>query len=144
MAYATTDDLKARLRRAYAALYGDDDTAVVDEALMADDLAAASAEIDGAIAARYSTPVTADGALPLLRSWALTLAEELAYSRAGGADLPEKVKAMAKNVREQLARVAKGEFLLPASPAENTNGAGGASLVDCADPVFTRTKLQGF
>jgi phage gp36-like protein len=144
MAYATAAELSSRLRRAYAALYGDDETGVVDESLMTADLDAASAEIDGAIAARYAVPVTADGALALLKAWTLTLAEELAYSRSGGADLPEKVKAMTKNVREQLSRIADGKFRLPADPAESTGGAGSAVLIKRDRPVMTRKKLQGF
>jgi phage gp36-like protein len=141
--YATIDDLKKRLSRFYAELYADAN-GTVDEELMTEDLLAATAEIDGSVAARYQTPVTADGALPLLKSWCLTLVEEIAWSRGGRDELPENVKDRAKAVRDNLRRAGDGTFRLPAAPAETTSGQGGASILSVAEPVFTREKMSGF
>lgn len=142
--YATVSDLQKRMKRYYVAIYADDNTGVVDETLISEDIAAASAEIDGAIASRYSTPVTAPDALPLIKSWALTLAEELAWSRGGSSELPENVTSRCNNVRKQLEKIGTGDFKLPASPAETTTGAGSAAIVSSAKPVFDREKMTGF
>ena len=142
--YASIDDLKDRMKRYYAGLYADDDTGVVDDSLIIEDLTAASAEVDGAIANRYQTPVTAADALPLLKSWTLTLTEELAWSRGGSSELPENVTDRCKTVRQQLRRIGSGDFQLPATPAENTSAAGAAAVVSAAKPVFTRDQMTGF
>jgi phage gp36-like protein len=141
--YATIDDLQKRLSRFYAELYADA-AGNPDASLMTEDLTAATAEIDGSVAARYQTPVTAADALPLLKSWCLTLVEEIAWSRSGRDELPENVVARAKTVREQLKRVGEGAFRLPAAPAETTSGQGGAAILSIAEPVFTREKMSGF
>jgi len=144
MSYATIDDLKKKLKRFYDDLYSDDDTDVLDEDLMQSDLDAASAEIDGSVAARYVIPVTAAEALPLLKRWNLDLACELAFFRAGGSELPEKVTATAKIARTQLERISKGEFRLPADPAEKTTGPGNVALISGPESVFTRTDLEAW
>jgi len=144
--YAELTDLEARLRRSYAALYGDDDTGEVDEDLATADLVASSAEIDGALAARYAVPVTAEGALPLLKAWTLDLTAERAWGRSESDDVPAKVKTAAKIVRDQLDKLAdvNGKFRLPADPAENADGVGSDVMIDRDRPVFTRDKMKGF
>lgn len=141
--YATIADLKKRLKGFYTELYAGENGAV-DEDSMTEDLTSANAEIEGSIAARYQTPVTAADALPLLKNWCLTLTEELAWSHGGRDELPENVVTRAKTVREQLKRVGEGNFKLPAAPAETTSGQGGASILSISEPVFTRDKMQGF
>jgi len=140
--YATITDMKKRLSRFYAELYDLD--GAVDEDAMTEDLTAANAEIDGSLASRYVIPVTAADALPLLKSWCLALVEELAWSRSGRDELPANVKDRAKTAREQLKRCGEGSFRLPAAPAETTQGQGGASILDIAEPVFTRSKMSGY
>jgi len=142
--YATVDDLKKRLSQVYAQLYSDPDTGLVDEDCMAEDLANANAEVDGAIAKRYSVPVTAADAIALLKGWQLTLSEELAWNRSASDAIPEKVKDRVKVVRERLKEARDGNFRLPGAPAETASGQGGAAILSVATPVFTREKMGGF
>lgn len=87
MSYATVTELSGRLGgMVYTEIYGQDLTTP------AADLAAAAAEIDGALSKRYIVPVTAPAPLALLKDWNLTLAEERAYARAAGGDYSEKLK----------------------------------------------------
>ncbi|MCF6174820.1 MAG: DUF1320 domain-containing protein [Victivallaceae bacterium] len=138
--YATVTDLQLKLGSRFASIYPGGDT---DPGAIAD-TTAASAEIDGYLAGRYTVPVTQAGALELLKSWALALAESLSYERAAGSKLPEKVIKRAEQVRRTLRDTAAGTFQLPAAPAESTTGAGSAAMVAAATPVFTRDKMTGF
>ena len=115
-----------------------------DEELMAEDLAAASAEVDGYLCARYLVPVTQAEALALLRSWTLAIAAELAFGRSDVAEVPAKFVERSKVVRANLAEVAKGNFPLPAAPAETTDKGGGVAVLSVAPPVFTRDQMGGF
>lgn len=141
MSYATIDDLKLRLSERWEALYGSGSGEFL-EAEAVSDLAAASAEIDGALGCRYAIPVTSDAVLPLLRVWCIGLAEELAWSRSGRGSLPENLKDRVARIRLQLERIADGSMQLAAA-AENSDR-GGAFLVDSAESVFSRKKLRGF
>ena len=143
MAYATTRELAVRLGDLYAELYRALDGAPMDDAA-ASDLAAASAEIDGHAGVRYAAPVTAARALPLLSSWCLTLAEELAWARSGRAT-PEGVKERCRQVRELLKLLAEGKFSLAGAQAPEAAGpSGGVALVECDRPVFGRSRMGGF
>ena len=135
--YAQLTDLQKRLGTRFAAIYG----TVHDEA--ASDLEAAAAEVDGYLANRYIVPVTAAAPAPLLKSWNLTLAEELAYSRAGGSSIPDKVAERAKTLRQQLSKVAEGVFKLPGA-RETDLGTGSAAIIQCDRPAFTRKQMEGF
>jgi phage gp36-like protein len=141
--YATTEALEKRMKREYTAIYADD-SGVVQEQLVLDDLAAAAAEIDGRMAVRYTVPVTASGALLLLENWNVILAMELAFARSESVEIPKKIKSLADNVRKQLEAVADGSLKLPASPAENSSGVGSVAIVSASAPVFTREKMSGF
>lgn len=134
--YATADDLKARIGEViFGELYP-------DPAGAAEDLADACAEIDGCLSRRCSVPVSAGSALPLLKGWALTLAEERAYSRSAGSEYAEKVKSRVAQVRKYLEMAMKGEFLIPG--AEEPADVEGISLVEVDEPQFTKEKLKGF
>lgn len=139
--YATSTELKQRIGDVYAALYTAADGSSMD-AEMAADLAAASAEIDGLIGLRYETPVTAVSALPLLKSWTLTLAEELAWVRSGKSDLTENLKARIAYVRGLLDKIASGRMRLPGL-AESAS-AGTMLIAKADDPVFTRDEMEGY
>lgn len=134
--YATVDHLKKRLGDNFAGLYPSEDDA-------AEDLAAAAAEIDGRLASRYVVPVSAPASLPLLKSWNLTLAEELGYARAVGGEYSDKVKSRLEQTRKLLDQAAKGEMLLPGA-VETAAGVGSAAIIDGPEPVFTRDKMQGW
>ena len=139
MSYATTEDLEQRLgEQKFKAIYRD------DTEKPADDLAESSAEIDGYIAKRYAVPVTAPGAVILLRAWELDLAVERAYLRPGGSEIPEKYKTRAATVRQNLRDIAKGSMVLPADALENENSAGGSVFVTGNEPEFTRDKMAGY
>ena len=139
MGYATNEDLRQRLGEAkYKSIYRDDASNADD------DLAESEAEVNGYLAKRYAVPVTAPDALILLRAWTLDLAEERAYGRAGGSELPEKIKNRAAGVRQSLRDIAKGLMMLPAAAAENPHTAGGSAFVTGNDPEFTREKMAGY
>lgn len=140
--YAAIADAEKKLKREYASIYADDEIGDVNEELVTEDLAAAAAEIDGKVACRYKTPVTAPESLPLLKNWNLVLFAELAYGRSEGAAIPEKVKDAAANVRKQLDAIADGTRKLPGAAAESSSGAGSVALVSSAKPVFTGESMK--
>lgn len=139
--YATLTQFKSHLKSFYESIYDDDGS--VDEPAMIEDLTAAAAEIDGAVAARYTVPVTAAAALPILKSWNLILAAEAAFMRAAGSEIPEKFKLQAENVRKLLEKVPDGKFKL-AGAVETTTGQGSVSIVSADTPVFNRDQMTGF
>lgn len=140
MSYASIEDLTERLgEKKYTSIYREEHSRS-DES----DLAEAAAEIDAFLAKRYTVPVTAEGALILLRSWTLDLAEEKAYKRAGSSDLPEKVKAAAAIVRQNLKAVSAGTMILAADAAENSSTPGGSALVVGNDVAFSRDQMAGY
>ena len=135
--YASPADLQARLGGSiFGEIYSSPQNAE-------NDLAEAQAEIDGCLAKRYVTPVTAAAALPLLKGWCLTLCEERSYSRAAGSGYAEKVTSRVAQVRKYLADAASGVFLLPGA-AENNSGSAGISMIAGDEPMFTRDKLEGY
>lgn len=136
--YACLDDLNARIGIAEAAqIYPDIATAEAD-------LESASAEIDAALCVRYSVPVAAEAARPLLRDWCLTLAEERAYARIAGSEFGEKVKLRVERVRKLLDEIRAGTFQLPGNPEETAAGGSGASFLRIDEPVFGRDRMRGF
>jgi phage gp36-like protein len=141
--YITRADVDARLRRNYDTLYTRDgavDTAVVDA-----DIAAAEAEVDGHLAQRYAVPVTAAGALPLLKHWALTLLEDLAYGAIPGREVPKHITARVEAVRKQLASAAEGKLSLGAATVPDERPAAAENLlVDGAAPEFQRSDLEAW
>jgi phage gp36-like protein len=142
--YANTDDLKGRLKSFFDQLYADDEAAGgVNLEDAAEDIEAAEAEVDGAAGVRYTVPVTATAALPLLKNWTLTITEELAWRRSAQGASPENVKDRVKEVRRQLERLAKKEVVLQGA-GESSASSGGASIVSGDAPVFTREKMSGF
>ena len=137
MMYADISDLRARLGSSvFGEIYPSGEAAQ-------EDLADAQAEVDGCLAKRYVTPVTAASALPLLKGWTLTLCEERSYSRAAGSGYAEKVTSRVAQVRKYLADAASGVFLLPGA-AENNSGSAGISMIAGDEPMFTRDKLEGY
>lgn len=141
MSYATVADLQIRLSDVFGELYktleGESMTTEAGE-----DLAAASAEIDGAAGVRYVVPVTAEAALPLLKSWCLTLTEELAWARSGRIT-PESVTARCKVVRDYLSRLLEGKYSLAGASAPEKTGSG-VAVIECEPPAFGRGKMRGF
>ena len=143
--YATTDDLEARLKSFFSQLYADEDAeGGVNLVDAAEDIEAAEAEVDGAAAVRYTVPVTATAALPLLKNWTLTITEELAWRRSAQGTTPENVKDRVKEVRRQLERLAKKEVVIPGAAENTETGSGASAIVSAATPVFTREKMSGF
>jgi len=149
MSYATGIELRRRIGAAvFDEIYGLSNLAdlsdLSDKQSVADDLASAAAEIDGAIAGRYALPVIGEKSLALLKDWCLTLAEERAYARPAGGDFTEKIKRRADQVRQYLEMIRSDKFRLP-DAAENTSGPGaGIALVQADEPVFGRDNLAGF
>ena len=138
--YATVINLKARMKDVYNELYLDGEA--VNDDLATDDLTAVSSEIDGSLGCRYSVPVTASGSVELLRSWALTLCEELAWCRGDAVDVPEAVAKRCERVRALLPLYAEGKRKL--SGATELTSSNVASLVHGPAPVMTRDDLAGW
>lgn len=141
--YATAPELIIRIGDVYAGLYTDADGGVM-AAEIAADLAAAAAEIDGMIGMRYETPVTSVPALPLLKNWNLTLAEELSWVRSGKGDVPENVKNRVAHVRGLLGKIADGNMRLPGAQDSGSESPGGMLIARSEEPVFTRNQLEGY
>ena len=146
MSYATTDDLQDRLKSFFDQLYADEEAeGGVNLEDAASDIEAAQSEVDGAAGVRYSVPVEAIAALPLLKNWTLTITEELAWRRSAQGTTPENVKDRVKEVRKQLERLAKREVVLQgAAELSGTASVGGSVIVAADEPVFTRSKMSGF
>ena len=141
--YAAIADLQLRLSDLYGNLYRKlDGTAMTEEAQA--DLDAAEAEIDGLIGTRYAVPVESGAALPLLKAWTVTLAEELAWSRSGKSELPGNVTQRAETVRKNLTLIASGKMLLQAAVQDESSGGGSVVGISGNDPVFGRDKMTGY
>ena len=141
--YAAIADLQLRLSDLYGNLYRKlDGTAMTEEAQA--DLDAAEAEIDGLIGTRYAVPVQSGAALPLLKAWTVTLAEELAWSRSGKNELPKNVTQRAETVRKNLTLIASGKMLLQAAAQDESSGGGSVVGISGNTPVFGRDKMTGY
>ncbi len=136
--YATSEDLISHLGNSGSALYR------ADTALAEGDIAAASGEIDGYVSNRYMTPIFDVYVLVLIKDWCLTLAEERAYARAGGASLPDKVVKRAETVRKTLRDIASGKFKLDCQPKETKAPVETTLIVQNDEPLFTRENMAGF
>ena len=141
--YATTADLFLRLSDLHSGVYRNLDGSMMNDEPESD-IAAAEAEINGAIGVRYTVPVASASAAALLKAWTLTLAEDLAWSRSGKDALPKNLSDRLENVRRCLREVAKGEMDLPGAVENTAAGAGSVVLVEGNRPEFTREKLTGF
>lgn len=141
--YAAITDLQLRLSDLYGNLYRKlDGTEMTAEAQA--DLDAAEAEIDGIIGTRYAVPVQSGAALPLLKAWTVTLAEELAWSRSGKSEIPGNVRQRAETVRKNLSLISSGRMLLSAAVQDESSGGGSVVGIAGNEPVFGRDKMAGY
>lgn len=141
--YAAITDLQLRLSDLYENLYRKlDGTEMTAEAQA--DLDAAEAEIDGIIGTRYAVPVQSGAALPLLKAWTVTLAEELAWSRSGKSEIPGNVRQRAETVRKNLSLISSGRMLLSAAVQDESSGGGSVVGIAGNEPVFGRDKMAGY
>lgn len=139
MAYATAEEFRDSLGESqYKAIYRGDDP------LADHDLNLASAEIDGYLAKRYAVPVTAEGALELLRDFAIGLAAPKAYFRTAHGDLPEKVKLRAEEIRRMLRDFSTGAALLAADALPQEEGPSGLISIVCDRKRFSRDSMKGY
>lgn len=128
------EEYRARLGKFFVQLYPDAATAELD-------LGQAAATVDAVAAARYKLPLAAS---PLVLSWVLTLAEELAWSRAPSGKLPENVRDRAAAVRKQLEMLANRQLVLPEQQELEDSGIAGAFTVECSPPLFGRENMEGY
>ena len=139
MAYATTGEFSSSLGEGqYKAIYNG------DVSLAEHDLALASAEIDGYLAKRYTVPVTAAGAVDLLKDFAIGLAAPKAFFRAAGSAVPEKVKLRAEEIRKMLRDYSTGAALLAADAAPQEKGPSGLLDIVCDEKRFSRGTMRGY
>lgn len=138
MAYATTEDFESSLGGQFQAIYRN------NRELAAHDLTLASAEIDGYLAKRYTVPVTAAGAVDLLKDFAIGLAAPKAFFRAAGSAVPEKVRLRAEEIRKMLRDYSTGAALLAADTAPQEKGPSGSIRIVCERRRFSRGSLEGY
>lgn len=134
MLYATPDDLCARLAGFFEQLYP-------EPSIAEHDLASAMAEVNAIAGVRYALPLAPE---ELVKSWTLTLAEELAWSRSSPGKLPENVKDRVAAVRKQLELLAAGKLALSFQTESPTSGSASSVIVEGNEPQFTREKLKGY
>ena len=118
-----------------------DDTGAgtIDSTLVADQLALASAEIDGYLGARYSLPL---GTAPaILTNLCVDLAVFNMYARRQGP--PEHWQKRYDNAIKFLVKVSEGKISLGAGDPDG-NASSDTPQVTGPDRVFSRTKMTGF
>lgn len=136
--YATAQELEGRLgTQSYTAIYADQASAAEE------DIAAAEAEIDGYLSARYIVPVTSACALRLLRLWTLTIAEDYAWGRVSDVRPSDQLAKRLENVRKSLHDAASGVFKLSGAAA-SSDAAGTSVIVVSETPHFTHQALKGY
>ena len=141
--YSSVAAMQELLGASFAAIYGADAAAAASRC--AADLEAAAAEIDGHLASRYRTPVSAASCQTLLADWNAVLAQERAYSRAPAqSDFTEKLKRRADEVRRCLREAATGAFALAADLVADADSGTEVAIVECDPPVFGRSRMRGF
>jgi phage gp36-like protein len=142
--YTTAAEVEQRLRKNFATLYTPRGLTAEDATIVAADIAAAEADLHSYLAGRYVVPVTDAAAIALLKGWALTLVEELAYAAMPSSTPPESVTTRVKELRERLEKIAAGKLSLGTATALETAGAGADLLAEAETPVFTRDTMKGF
>lgn len=139
--YITTADAQKRMRDEFGRLYD----LPLQQSDLDEDILAAEAIVNSYLGARYTIPVTASDALAIIKTIALDLLEELAYLRAAGDQIPEKVKERADVARQQLEKIADGSMTLAgAAAAQSASSGSSVAVVDGNDPQFTRDQMGGF
>jgi len=143
--YISRTNVQNRMIHSYDSCFTPQGESTVDTDVVDAVIDNAEGEVDSYISARYDIPVTDTEALRVIRSWALTLVEEIAYGLIPGREIPDGVKTRAKITRTQLEMVAEGKRGLGASitPTERADGAS-AIIVDGPAAVMGRTNLEGF
>lgn len=140
-AYIASADLQGRLKTNFSRLYD----LPADQSDLDADLTGVCALVDSFAGRRYAVPVTDATALVVVKQLALDLAEELAWRRASGSEIPKKVKDAADTARRHLEAIAAGRMSLAgAAPTENDNAGASAILVDGNPPEFDRDGLKGY
>ena len=142
--YVSAAVVEQRLRKNFATLYTPRGLTASDATIVAADIAAAEADLHSYLAGRYAVPVTDVTARLVLKGWALTLVEELAYAAVPGLTLPESVTDRVKELRARLEKIAAGKLSLGTATDLDATGAGAEMMAESATPVFTRTTLRGF
>jgi phage gp36-like protein len=142
--YVSAAEVEQRLRKNFATLYTPRGLTASDATIVAADIAAAEADLHSYLAGRYAVPVTDVTARLVLKGWALTLVEELAYAAVPGLTLPESVTDRVKELRARLEKIAAGKLSLGTATDLDATGAGAEMMAESATPVFTRTTLRGF
>ncbi len=139
--YITSADLQGRLKDNFSRLYD----LPADQADLDADLDGVEALVNSFLGRRYQVPVADTSALRVVKALALDLAEELAWRRGTGSEIPKKVSEAADTARRHLESIAAGKMTLAGvAAAENTAAGAEAILVSGNEPQFTRSDLEGF
>lgn len=139
--YLTGADIEGRLKDNFSRLYD----LPADQSDLDRDVEAVEALVHSFVGRRYQVPVTDATAVTVVKALALDLAEELAWRRGSGSEIPKKVRDAADIARRNLEAIAAGRMTLAgASPAENDAAGAAGILVDGNAPQFRRKDLEGF
>lgn len=143
MAYSDLTALQQRMpEQTLIDLTDDAGAGVVNQEVIDRTIGDADTEIDSYLAGRYLVPVSPIPAL--LQRLSLDLAVEILYGRKPELDLPEAVKAAAKNARSLLARIAAKDAHLPGvAEADNSGSTAAGAVFTGNGRLFTRTTLKG-
>jgi len=144
--YVTVAQVKNRLRRSFQPLYTPRGWTDEDETIVDADIEAAEADLHCYLAGRYVVPVTDSEAVKLLRHWALTLIEEIAYGSIAGTKVPENVAERVKSLRGRLQQISEGKLSLGTATELTAPSTGPSAdfISDGPDPVMSRDLLEGF
>lgn len=111
----------------------------IDTARLQSALDDAQAEVDGYLAGRYATPLSAVPAL------VTTIVFDLAVARLWRAELPEGVKDRRDRAQAQLRDLAKGVLTLAGAAGLDPAALAPAPvLIETTERLFTRKTLRGF
>lgn len=110
--YLTTDDISAALDGEWLLAAADDDQdGIADDAILAEAIADAEAEIDAFCSARYAVPLAAP--LPgILRKAGVALAAEALAGRTPALELSEAMEERIRQARALLSSIAQGDLSL--------------------------------
>lgn len=142
MAYSDLSALQQRMpEQTLIDLSDDIGAGAIDQEVVDRAIADADTEIDSYLAGRYPVPVEPVPAL--LQRLSLDLAVEIFYGRRPDLDMPEAVKAAARNARALLARIAAKDAHLPGVAEMDNSGsvAAGAMFIG-SGRLFSREKLK--
>jgi phage gp36-like protein len=144
MAYCTQNDLETALTLTLLVQLTDDEaTGAVNATRVAAAIAAADAEIDGALQGRYRVPLSP--VPPFVKKLSIDLAHFRLYARrAGTFEMPPFVRDLWKAALEALKAIREGELDLGIDPPPAASSGASAAKAEGPERVFTDETLEDY